>query len=1115
MRRGEVGAAAVLLALSLARGAGAAVQDPGCGRFEIVVRAATPLYRLPHAFLRPGSDSAWVRSRPWKRGTDYVLDATRGVLRVLGDPVPGDTIHVAACWLIDPPPLELQLNRYRPAPGVAAESAGVAPAEAAAPVRPVTRHDPSTAPAGAQLALSGNKTIAVDFGSNQDAFLRQSLDLAVSGTLAPGVELTGVLSDRNTPLTASGTTQDLQALDRVLIELKAPQGGASLGDVPLELTQGEFARLDRRLQGVRGEWSIGSFQATAAAATAPGEYHRLQLFGIEGQQGPYLLTDRDGGLGVSVVAGSEVVTVDGERMTRGESADYSIDYERARITFTNRRPITSATRITVEYQYTLNRYRRSLVAAGSRWQQGALSAFFQGMSEGDDRGRPLDTVLDPSDKVRLRAAGDSAVRAIGAGVAGGGGDYDTVRVAQGLAFAYAGPDSGQFTVQFARVGAGEGEYADSTIVAGRSVYRFVGAGNGAYRVGRSLPLPEAHQLLAVGGGVRLGVAALELEGAASRLDHNTFSSLDDRDDLGGAGRATLRLEGKLPGSRAAVSSVLQARLIGDRFAPFVALERPFAEEDWGLAPGTSLDHQRRVDWTGSLRPAGGGELAARAGRLSIPGGFTSVRRELEWSRDGLFSTHALVSRSEGTGRGLRFADGGRERARLDLRLRLPWIEPALLAESDQRRFPSDTGRVGERFREAGLELASGRAVPWRLVAGHTVRRDSRAAPGGFLDRGLARTTRVSLEGPAERRLTLGLSYQHREVEPLADLSRSRSDLGNLSMRVEDPSRGLGGQMHLEVTAEGENRRVRKLTRVGAGLGAYDSLGNYLGHGDYDLALVVSPELDRVERAALSTLMTWRFGSSEAWRGSRIEFDFESDARRRDKLRLGDPVVPPGAVFTDPGLTRGSVLQRLEVELAPGSRASNLRARAERRVTADRTFENFSQALDDRSLTLTWRTRPLGVLSTALEGRSRRQIAAQTVLQGAALRRALGESGVRGEVVYTPHSRLRAAAEIDASWDRLEGQIEATRTVRLGPDVGVQVGSGGHLEVSARRAFVGGAAPVGLLPTADPIGPPRWEASTHLDHRVRESATLGLSFTVTDRPGRRTQSTGRAELRAYF
>ena len=67
--------------------------------------------------------------------------------------------------------------------------------------------------------MSGNKTLAVDFGSSQDAFLRQSLDLAVSGSLAPGVRLTGVLSDRDLPLNAGGTTEGLQSLDRVLSEL--------------------------------------------------------------------------------------------------------------------------------------------------------------------------------------------------------------------------------------------------------------------------------------------------------------------------------------------------------------------------------------------------------------------------------------------------------------------------------------------------------------------------------------------------------------------------------------------------------------------------------------------------------------------------------------------------------------------------------------------------------------------------------------------------------------------------------------------------------------------------------------------------------------------------------
>jgi hypothetical protein len=43
--------------------------------------------------------------------------------------------------------------------------------------RPVTERSPSVAAAGTDLTLSGNKSIAVDFGSGQDAFLRQSLDL--------------------------------------------------------------------------------------------------------------------------------------------------------------------------------------------------------------------------------------------------------------------------------------------------------------------------------------------------------------------------------------------------------------------------------------------------------------------------------------------------------------------------------------------------------------------------------------------------------------------------------------------------------------------------------------------------------------------------------------------------------------------------------------------------------------------------------------------------------------------------------------------------------------------------------------------------------------------------
>ena len=216
-------------------------RDPGCGTLVVVQRADALIYRLPRTFLRAGSDSAWSRAGPWRRGADYLIEPLRGELRLLRPPLPGDTLWVAACWLLAPPALEWEMQRYRPArpPGAARQrrrGAARGPgSRRASGDRPQSLRG---APAGANLTVNGNKTIAVDFGSSQDAFLRQSLDLAVSGTLAPGVQLTGVLSDRNLPLTSAGSTQDLQALDRVLIELTAPRGSAALGDVPLSLAAG-------------------------------------------------------------------------------------------------------------------------------------------------------------------------------------------------------------------------------------------------------------------------------------------------------------------------------------------------------------------------------------------------------------------------------------------------------------------------------------------------------------------------------------------------------------------------------------------------------------------------------------------------------------------------------------------------------------------------------------------------------------------------------------------------------------------------------------------------------------------------------------------------------------
>jgi hypothetical protein len=1104
--------------LWLATIAAGPVPDPSCGTVALRLNAGQLQYALPHTFLRAGTDSAWTRSGPWRLGTDYALDRASGQIRLLREPLAGDTLWVAACWLLDPPPLSVQLNTYRPV-RAPTDTAATDSLRALVP-RPITARDPSTAPPGTALTLSGNKSVAVDFGSNQDAFVRQSLDLAVSGTLAPGVELTGVLSDRNTPLTTTGTTEDLQSLDRVLLELHAPQGEASLGDVSLNLDRGEFGKLSRRLQGVTGSASGAGFQGVVAAASARGEYHVLEFYGTEGQQGPYQLTDKNGGNAVSVVASSEIVTLDGQRLTRGESADYSMDYERARLTFSNRRPITAASRITVEYQFTVNRFRRNLAAAEFGWERGPWYAFTTVMNESDDRGRPLDLTFDASDHLVLEAAGDSSGHAIGSGVSPGPGDYDLITGVGPSHYAYAGPDSGDYNIHFTSVGLGHGDYADSTTVAGRTEFRYVGAGNGSFAIGRALPLPDSHQLWSIASGLRSGPLTLEVEGAVSRQDLNTFSALDDSDNLGEAGSARLGLEGEVPGRLGGRLGLrVQARGVDQRFEPFSQLGRPFESEDWGLPLGADLEHQQRLEAETFLRPRPGGELRLSVGRLELPDGFYSLRRGVEWRRDGTVTTRASWTRADGVDERREFKDGGRDHQRVEVGVRLPWFEPRLRAEADERRFPSDTALVGDRFRELAAELASPAALKWHAQVGISERRDASLTDTGFVDQTEARTLRLGLESPPEPPVGASVTYQLRHVNPLAGTTRTRSDLASARFRANDPGHGLTSLASFEVTTEGENPRVRALRFVGAGQGAYDSLGNFVGQGDYDLVLTIGTDLVRVTRAATSMRAGWQFGESEMWRGSRAEVSFESEARRRDDFLVSDAVLSPGAALYDPGLYQGSVLQRVETELAPGSPVGGLRLRLERHVTSDRSFENFSQTLDDRVATARWSVRPSTMTTGELEGRCRKQRASQALLGGGGFGRALFELGSQARLTVSPNARVRAAAVADLSWVRPDDPgattNEYTRALSLGPELGLGVGAAGRLEFSLRRGFQSGPAAIQLLPSADPAGVARWVTNTRFDYRVHQSTTVGIAIGVIDRPPLRTVTNGRAELRAFF
>ena len=78
-------------------------------------------------------------------------------------------------------------------------------------------------------------------------------------------------------------------------------------------------------------------------------------------QGPYQLTGLSGERDIIVLAGTEKVFLDGIEMVRGENNDYIIEYANATITFTPKKLITNASRISVDFEYTDRRYSRNFL----------------------------------------------------------------------------------------------------------------------------------------------------------------------------------------------------------------------------------------------------------------------------------------------------------------------------------------------------------------------------------------------------------------------------------------------------------------------------------------------------------------------------------------------------------------------------------------------------------------------------------------------------------------------------------------------------------------------------------------------------------------------------------
>lgn len=409
---------------------------------------------------------------------------------------------------------------------------------------------------GSNIEKSGTLVRGFTVGTTKDFTLNSGLRLQLAGRLSQDIEIVAALTDENTPIQPSGNTERLEELDKVFIQIKHPNAIGTFGDYQIQKRQGEFGVINRKLQGLIGEFSYENNSAYFSVASSRGKFVSNSFFGLDGVQGPYRLTGINGEREIITIAGTEKVFLDGIEMKRGENNDYVIEYSNAQLTFTPKRLITSASRITVDFEYTDRRYSRNFFGTGvtSELWDGKVGIKVQYLREGDNEDSPIDISISEADRDILSLAGDDRLKAAKSGVSLAPPDsfgvlkgtylkIDTlINNTQYIFYRYAPGDSlAIFNVTFSYIGEFQGDYIRESL----GNFRFVGIRKGNYAPVILLPLPEFKQL----GNISLELKPFEdfifnFEYAGSTWDKNKFSSNDDEDNYGYATNIFLQMNPK-------------------------------------------------------------------------------------------------------------------------------------------------------------------------------------------------------------------------------------------------------------------------------------------------------------------------------------------------------------------------------------------------------------------------------------------------------------------------------------------------------------------------------------------------------------------------------------------
>tara|TARA_R110002072_G_scaffold302650_1_gene487074 strand:- start:2103 stop:5537 length:3435 start_codon:yes stop_codon:yes gene_type:complete len=708
---------------------------------------------------------------------------------------------------------------------------------------------------GSSLRKSGSISRGISFGNNQDLGVNSSLNLELSGNIAPNLKLLASVTDDNLPIQADGNTNKLQEFDQVFIQVYNDRFKMIAGNFWLKKPTGHFLKYNKRAQGltVNYQWTADTskvWNTQVSGALSKGKFQRQIIQGTEGNQGPYRLLGKENEPFIIVLAGTEKVYIDGKLLERGQAYDYTINYNTAEVTFTSRNLITKDRRLVVEFQYSDQNYTRSLFQTSTTYSSKKMKFWFNAYSEQDAKNQPLQQELSISQKKQLASIGDTLSLARVSSIDSIGyfenqnlyAMIDSLGIDSVLLFT-AAVDSGFFRATFEFVGIGNGDYVFSHFNALGKVFKWVqpiaGVSQGDYAPSRLIITPKQRQMVTAGVDLNLNKKLkLFTELAYSKNDINTFSRFDAKDNNSFAGK--VGLTGDVNLSKDSIPSwILRTKLTMEArdqyFSPIENYRAVEFDRDWNTRNRGYQGNQVESSLGANFINRKYGNLNIEGKSFVIGGDYEGLRGGLngKWNQkgfNGLWNVSYLSSKTTEQNEFIR--------SRSDFSQRIKWFKFGYKDDLEVNRFKKDFLQTNSyQFYDYQFYIANSDSAKNQYRVFYRERYDKRSDSTRLIPIAKARSIGGEVGFKNWKNQKLNLIGSYRELAIIDSVLTNQAPENTLLGRIEHNIRLFRNALSLSTFYEvGSGLELRKeflYIQVNAGQGIYSWI-DYNGDGVKDL-----------------------------------------------------------------------------------------------------------------------------------------------------------------------------------------------------------------------------------------------------------------------------------------